>query len=143
MPLPLKRYENGCISKARAIGSIRYECDDGILWLDSNGGSNGDDRPHVQTSLSCVFQADLTEKVWVEVKNLGDKMLFLNQKSSILVSAGTTGVGKANRIYYAPGFSLFGTYIEIELDSYDNKIYRRPVFEYHNHSFAWVRRGLL
>ncbi|XXG75014.1 hypothetical protein AAC387_Pa07g3607 [Persea americana] len=68
----------------------------------------------------CVFQADPADKVWVEVKSLGDMMLFLNRKSYISISVGATGGGKVNRIGYALGFFLFGMYIEIELGNYDN-----------------------
>ncbi|KAJ8631590.1 hypothetical protein MRB53_024913 [Persea americana] len=45
-----------------------------------------------------VFQAYPADKVWVEVKSLGDMMLFLNRKSYISISVGATGGGKVNRI---------------------------------------------
>lgn len=96
-----------------------------------------------QESLSCrVFQADLIEKVWVEVRNLGDKMLFMNENSSISVSAGVTGGGRANRIFYAP--DAFGLYIEIELGTHENKIYyHRAKFVHRTHWFSWLGKGIL
>ncbi|RWR81430.1 F-box/kelch-repeat-like protein [Cinnamomum micranthum f. kanehirae] len=66
-----------------------------------------------------VLRADLTKKEWVEVKDLGDRMLFITDHGrSVSVSARETG-GKGNIIYYIPCTDKFfeGRYMELDLNT--------------------------
>lgn len=52
--------------------------------------------------LSCdIFQADLTKMEWMEVENLGDRILFLSHGNSVSICASEMGC-KGNRVYFIP-----------------------------------------
>lgn len=74
-----------------------------------------------------VFIADLTNKEWVEMKDLGDQMLFITDASSVSVSARETG-GKGNIIYYIPYTDKFfeGQYVEFDLNTNLSTIHQIP-----------------
>ncbi|XXG44504.1 hypothetical protein AAC387_Pa01g4291 [Persea americana] len=78
----------------------------------------------IKPSKECqVFRADLTNKEWVEVKDLGDRMLFITDASSVSVSARETG-GKGN-IIYTDKF-LEGQYVEFDLNTNSSIIHQIP-----------------
>ncbi|KAJ8651047.1 hypothetical protein MRB53_004070 [Persea americana] len=75
-------------------------------------------RPFKNLGQCHVLRADFTEKEWVEVKDLGDRMLFITDGRSVSVSARETG-GKGNIIYYIPCTDKFfeGRYMEFDLNT--------------------------
>ncbi|XXG61556.1 hypothetical protein AAC387_Pa05g0138 [Persea americana] len=63
-----------------------------------------------------VFRADMIEKKWVKVENLGNRTLFLSSASSFSVCAPEMRI-KSNSIYY----SFIGINFEPDWDPYGIK----------------------
>lgn len=70
----------------------------------------------VVRGLRCdVLQADLTKMEWIKLENLGDRMLFLSEGSSVSICASEMGC-EGNRIFYTPSVSerLDRLYLELK-----------------------------
>jgi hypothetical protein len=83
-----------------------------------------------------IFQMDLTKKVWVQVKNIGERTIFIAGNKSMSCIATEKGV-KRNSIYFTKSCDRFLYVFDLE-DCSISKFLPCPIVSYHGIELDWI-----